>query len=374
MNKFIPVNTPRFIGNEKKYLSQCIDTGWISSEGPFVKQFENKFAAYVSRKHGIAVSNGSVALDIAIKALKIGEGDEVILPTFTIISCVGAVLRQGAVPVFVDSDPLTWNMDVSAIKMKITSKTKAIMAVHIYGLTVDMKPLLTLAKENNLFVIEDAAEAIGLKYLNSMCGSFGHISTFSFYPNKHITTGEGGMIVTNDSQLAERARSLRNLCFKKERRFIHDELGWNGRMSNLQAAVGLAQLEQIERNIKRKKEIGMKYNQLFDGLKNIVQFPLIKTSYAENIYWIYGMVLSNSKYESAAEVIESLKVEKIGTRPFFFPLHNQPLLLNMNLKNSGEEYPVADNLAANGFYIPSGLGLTDQEIEYVAYKVIGVLE
>jgi perosamine synthetase len=259
MAEFIPVNEPLLDGNEKKYLNECIDTGWISSEGPFVKKFEDQFSSTVDRKYGIAVANGSVALDTAVAALGIGKGDEVIMPTFTIISCAAAIIRAGAKPVLVDCDPLTWNMDVDLIEARITSKTKAIMVVHIYGLPVDMDPVLALAEKSGLMIIEDAAEAHGLFYRSrgqksedrgqwaeggsqraegKPCGSFGDISTFSFYPNKHITTGEGGMIVTDNEELAERCRSLGNLCFQPQKRFVHEELGWNFRFTNLQAAVG----------------------------------------------------------------------------------------------------------------------------------------
>jgi perosamine synthetase len=261
----IPVNEPLLNGNEKKYLNQCIDTGWISSEGPFVEQLEQKFAARVGRKYGIAVSNGSVALDAAVAALEIGKGDEVILPTFTIISCAAAIVRAGAIPVVVDCDRNTWNMDVSQIEAKITSRTKAIMVVHIYGLPVDMEPVLALADKYGLYVIEDAAEVHGQTYKGIPCGSFGNISTFSFYPNKHITTGEGGMLLTDDEQLAQRCRSLRNLCFQPQKRFVHEELGWNMRMSNLQAAIGVAQLERLDEFIARKRRMGQVYTELLAG-------------------------------------------------------------------------------------------------------------
>jgi len=213
MENFVPVNEPLLDGNERRYLLQCIETGWISSEGPFVREFENAFAARVQRKHGIAVCNGTAALDAAIEALGIGPGDEVILPAFTIISCIGQIVRCGAIPVLVDSDPVTWNMDASQIEAKITPRTKAIMIVHIFGLPVDVDPILDIARRYKLKVLEDAAQMHGQTYKGRPCGSFGDVSTFSFYPNKHVTTGEGGMIVTNDDQLAEDCRSLRNLCF-----------------------------------------------------------------------------------------------------------------------------------------------------------------
>ncbi len=243
---FIPVNIPLVDGNEKKYLNECIDTGWISSEGPFVKQFEDQFANRVQRKYAIAVTNGTAALDVGIEALGIGPGDEVILPAFTIISCIGQIIRSGATPVLVDSDPLTWNMNLKQVEEKITEHTKAIMVVHIFGLPVDVEPLLEITKNKNIKIIEDAAEMHGQTYYEKPCGSFGDISTFSFYSNKLITTGEGGMLVTDDEQLAMDCRSLRNLCFQPKKRFVHERLGWNYRMTNLQAALGLAQLERLD--------------------------------------------------------------------------------------------------------------------------------
>jgi len=220
---FIPVNEPLLDGNEKKYLVQCVETGWISSEGPFVQQFEKNMAAKVGRKHGVAVCNGTAALDIAVAALELAPGDEVIMPAFTIISCISEIVRAGIVPVLVETDPRTWNMDIGQVEAKITPRTKAILMVHIYGLPVDADPILNLAKQHGLKVIEDAAEMIGQTYKGRACGSLGDISIFSFYPNKHITTGEGGMVLSDDDRLAERCRSLRNLCFKADRRFAHDQ-------------------------------------------------------------------------------------------------------------------------------------------------------
>ena len=363
MSDFIPVNEPLLNGNEKKYLNECIDTGWISSEGPFVKRFEDSFAKKVNRKYGIAVANGTAALDIAVEALGIGEGDEVILPTFTIISCIHQIIRSGATPVLVDSDPNTWNMDISQIEEKITIKTKAIMVVHIYGLPVDIDPILELAIKYNLKIIEDAAEMIGQSYKGNPCGSFGDLSTFSFYPNKHITTGEGGMVLTDDEELAEKCRSMRNLCFQRKQRFVHDKLGWNYRMTNLQAALGLAQLEQLESFVDKKRTIGKTYTKLLKGIKEI-QLPLEKTDYAENIYWVYGIVLKDDIPFDAKEAMQKLGKQGIGTRPFFWPMHLQPVLLNKGLFK-GEQYPVAERISRRGFYIPSGLALNNSVIEKI---------
>jgi perosamine synthetase len=368
----IPVNEPLLNGNEKKYLVDCIETGWISAEGAFVKKFEEQMAAKVNRKYAIAVCNGSVALDVAITAIGIGKGDEVILPTFTIISCVAAIVRAGAIPVVVDCDPGTWNMDVSQIAAKITPKTKAIMVVHIYGLPVEMDSVTALADQHGLQIIEDAAEMLGQTYNGIPCGSFGSISTFSFYPNKHITTGEGGMLVTDDEKLAERCRSLRNLCFQPQQRFIHEELGWNFRMTNLQAALGVAQLEQLDEFVVRKRSMGEKYTQLFADTPGI-QIPIARTDYAENIYWVYGLVLNDDRPFDAVEVMRRLRESKISTRPFFWPMHEQPVFKKMGLFE-GVTCPIAEKIARRGFYIPSGLALTDDQIQQVAVAVKWAME
>lgn len=365
--KGIPVNEPLLDGNEKKYLAECIDTGWISSEGPFIQRFETGFAARVSRRHGIAVCNGTAAIDAAIEALGIGPGDEVIMPAFTIISCITQIIRCGAKPVLVDSEPYTWNMDVQAIEARITKRTKAIMVVHIYGLPVDMDPVQEIAKRYNLKIIEDAAEMHGQTYRNRPCGSFGDVSTFSFYPNKHITTGEGGMIVTDDDALAASCRSLRNLCFQPERRFMHERLGWNMRMTNLQAALGVAQLERLDEFIARKREMGSRYQTLLAGLPG-VQLPLASTDYADNIYWVFGLVLDESHGIDAVEAMRRLGVQGIGTRPFFCPMHLQPVLRRSGLFN-GESYPVSERLYQRGFYIPSGMALTEAQAESVSEAV-----
>lgn len=371
-NLFIPVNEPLLDGNEEKYLIECIRTGWISSEGPFVKRFEEQFAACMGRKYGVAVSNGSVALDAAVVALGIVQGDEVIMPAFTIISCAAAIVRAGAVPVVVDCDPATWNMNVDQIESRITPRTKAIMVVHIFGLPVDMSPLLSLARKHGLKVIEDAAEMHGQTYKEQPCGSFGDISTFSFYSNKHITTGEGGMIVTDDPDLADKCRSLRNLCFKPEQRFVHDELGWNFRMTNMQAALGVAQLERLDEFVRIKRRMGTHYTRLLSGTPGI-QLPLEKTDFAENIYWVYGLVLDDLVPFDAREAMARLSKLGIGTRPFFWPTHEQPVLRKMGLF-AGESYPIAERIARRGFYIPSGMALSDGQIERSAAAVREILQ
>jgi perosamine synthetase len=363
----IPVNTPLLSGNEKKYLLECIETGWISSEGPFIKKFEEQFATYVNRKFGIAVSNGSAALDIVFKALDIEEDAEVIAPTFTIISPIQSIITAGLKPVLVDSDVHTWNMDVSQIESKITSKTRAILVVHIYGLPVDMDPILELCDKHKLYLIEDAAEVHGQTYKGRKCGSFGTISTFSFYPNKHITTGEGGMIVTNDEKLSNRCQKLRNLAFEPiGRRFVHEEIGWNYRMTNMQAALGLAQLEKINEHIKIKREIGKQYQDGFKGMSGF-KLPLTKTDYADNIYWVFGLIAETE--DLCEKTVKRLSELQIGTRPFFWCMHEQPVFKKMGLFKN-ERYPVAEKLARNGFYLPSGLGISINEIRTVISHLV----
>jgi perosamine synthetase len=367
----IPVNEPLLDGNEKAYLLECIETGWISSEGPFVRRFEEGMAARVGRKHAIAVSNGSVALDAAVVALALGPGDEVILPTFTIISCAAAIVRAGATPVVVDSDPVTWNMDVGQVERRIGPRTKAIMVVHIYGLPVDMAAIEALAERHGLAIIEDAAEMHGQTYRGRPCGSFGAISTFSFYPNKHVTTGEGGMLVTDSDELAERCRSLRNLAFKPPRRFVHDELGWNLRMTSMQAALGVAQLERLDSFVQRKRTMGARYTQGLAGVRG-VQLPLARNADADSIYWVYGLVLDDEVGFDADEAMRRLAQAGVGCRPFFWPMHEQPVFRRMGLFD-GERHPVAERIARRGFYVPSGLALSEEQIDIVIGAVKDLL-
>jgi perosamine synthetase len=367
----IPVNRPLLGGNEKKYLNECIDTGWISSEGPFVKRLEAGFAQLCGRHYGIAVCNGSAAIDVALAALRIGPGDEVILPTFTIISCAAAIVRAGATPVVVDCQADTWNMDPALTAGKITGRTRAIMVVHLYGLPVDMDPIMELARKHELFIIEDAAEQHGQTYKNRPVGSFGDISTASFYPNKHVTTGEGGMVLTDDAALAERCVALRNLCFDKERRYIHHELGWNFRMSNLQAAVGVAQLEQIEQNLTKKRQLGGWYQRHLGGHPKL-QLPPERLEYAENIYWVFGVVLEPEVPFEASEAIRRLRTKGVDSRHFFWPMHEQPVLRRLGLF-AGESCPNAERIARRGFYLPCGVGTTGAEVDASARALQEIL-
>jgi perosamine synthetase len=369
MNNYIPVNTPLLGGNEKKYINECIDTGWVSSEGPFVEKFEEELSSRVGQEYGVSVSNGTAALEIAVEALGIGSGDEVILPSHTIISCAQAITKSGATPVLVDSQMDTWNMDLSQIKSKITSKTKAIMIVHLYSFPVDVSPIVEMARKHNLFIIEDAAQMLGQTYKGLPCGSFGDISTFSFYPNKQITTGEGGMCVTSNVELYQKCRELRNLCFQEGgKRFHHNRIGWNYRMTNMQAALGVAQLERLDHHVIRKKEIG---NMYYDLLSKNNNFTLMKPkcSHSDNIYWVVGVMLTKLSKHKAKYYIDQLSKVGIGSRPFFYPMHLQCVFKEQGMFK-GEVYPVAEHMYDYGFYIPSGLGISNEQVKSVSRELL----
>ena len=348
-NKFIPVNTPKVFGNESKLVNECFKTGWISSEGPFVKEFETKFSEFHKRKYGISVTSGTAALEIAIKSLNLKKGDEVIVPTFTIVSSILCLVKNGLKPILVDSDISNWNMDVSQVLKKINKKTRAIIITHIYGFPVHMNKILKIARKKKITVIEDAAEMIGQKYFNKFCGSFGQISTFSFYANKHITTGEGGMILTNDKKLYEKCKSLRNLCFgTRGNRFNHDDIGWNYRFTNIQAAFGLGQFKNIKWIIKRKMEIGKRYHKNLKSNKNII-IQNLKTSYSKNIFWVFGILLKKNYNKSREFITKELFKKNIQTRNFFYPMHKQKIFLKNKIFLKKNKYPVSEYLAKKGF-------------------------
>jgi perosamine synthetase len=375
----IPVNEPLIGDKEIEYVQDCLRTGWISSAGKYLERFEQAWAEYCGMQYGIAVSNGTTALHVAIACLDLQPGDEVILPTFTIISCAQAVTYNGAVPVLVDSDPRTWCMDVNQVADKITPRTRAIMPVHIYGHPVDMDPIRSLAKQHGLIVIEDAAEAHGAQYLSNRgqpnqawhrCGGLSDISVFSFYANKLVTTGEGGMVLTNDPVIAEKARGLRNLCFRPERRFYHTQLGYNFRLTNLQAAIGLAQVERMPETVAKKRWIGEYYNNRLKRFSK-VQLP-VEEPWARQVYWMYGMVLDEITGFSAADFAKKLFEKGIETRPFFLGMHEQPVFTEQGLFK-GEVYPVAERIARQGLYLPSGLTLTEAQLEQVCQAVESIL-
>jgi perosamine synthetase len=358
----IPVSEPLLDERALAYVEEAVRSGWVSSEGRFIAEFEHRWADYCGASHGVSVCNGTVALELAMAALALPAGSEVIVPSFTIISCVAAVLRTGCQPVLVDCEPDTWCLDVAEVRRKVTSKTRAVMPVHIYGHMADMDPLMTLARELDLAVIEDAAEAHGAEYQGRRAGGIGTMGCFSFYANKIVTTGEGGMIVTNNAKLAERARSLRNLAFRREQRFLHSELGYNFRMTNLQAAIGLAQVEQIENHTERKRRMAAIYGERLRQIDGI-QLPVERAG-VKNVYWMYGIVLGDSIRMDAAELGARLKEQGIDSRPFFMGMHEQPVLRQLGLF-SGETYRVTERIARRGLYLPSGLGLKESEIDQV---------
>jgi perosamine synthetase len=362
----IPVAEPCLSEEDIAQAYDCLKSGWISSAGKNIEKFESSWAAYCQRKHGIAVCNGSVALDVAVKLLDLSPGDEIIMPSFTIICCAQSIIINGGIPILVDQRADNWQMDISQIESKITDKTKAIMVVHIYGHPVDMDPVLEICKRHNLKLIEDAAECHGALYKGKPCGSFGDISTFSFFANKLITTGEGGMVLVNDDDLAKKARSYRNLCFEPQRRFFHNELGQNYRMTNLQAAIGLNQVTRIEKIVEKKRAIAHKYQELLRGINGITLAK--EESWARNVYWIFGILLDEKLGDDCLWLTKALAEKKIETRPFFLGMHEQPVFDKMGLYKT-ESYPVAANLARRGFYIPSGLTIKDEEINYVANAI-----
>ncbi len=369
----IPVNEPLIGEKEIEYVTDCLRTGWISSAGKYIDRFENEWAAYCGRKYGVAVCNGTVALELAVSVLDLPKGAEVILPSFTIVSCLEAVLRNGLTPVLVDCDPKTYCMDVDDVKRKLTPRTAALMPVHIYGHPVNMGEILALGEEHNLRIIEDAAEAHGAECLLHgrwrRCGSFGDVSCFSFYANKNITTGEGGMVLTDDSSLADRLRSRRNLCFIAKERFLHEDRGWNFRMTNLQAALGCAQLENIEGFIRRKLDMAARYN---EGLKSLpLSLPYIEP-WAKSSVWMYAVLLDDSVPFKAVAFAEILDKRGVQTRPFFRGLHEQTVYGKMGLFRN-VSLPVTERVYRRGLYLPSGQAITVEQIERVIKSIRSVL-
>lgn len=376
---WVPVNEPLLTEEDFAPLEDAFRTGWISSAGRYVDEFEQGWADYCGQAHGIAVANGTVALQVAVEALGIGAGEEVIMPSYTIISCALAAVRVGAKPVLVDCCPRTFNMRVDEIEAKITPATKAIMVVHMFGHPVDMDPVLALAEKYGLAIIEDAAEVHGAKYLSGrdgdapawrVCGSMGHIATFSFFANKLITTGEGGMLLTSDDHLAKRCRDLRNLCFRPDRRFLHTELGHQFRMTNMQAAVGVNQVKRIEAIVERKRAIAAAYTARLGDLPG-VQLPM-EENWGRSVFWVYPLLLADDHPLDAVSFAAALKAEGVETRPFFLGMHEQPVFHDMGLF-AGESYPVSERIARKGLYIPSGLAITDEQMDHVCAAVRKIL-
>jgi len=369
----IPVNEPLLSGREADYVADCIRTAWISSAGKYIERFEREWAAYCGRKHGVAVSNGTVALELAVSVLDLPAGSEVIMPSFTIVSCVEAVLRNNLTPVLVDCDARTYCMDVQEVRRSVGPRTAAVMPVHIYGHPVNMAPLLAVAGERGLRIVEDAAEAHGAECRIGdrwrRCGSFGDVSCFSFYANKNITCGEGGMVLTDDDALASRLRARRNLCFGDTERFAHEDRGWNFRMTNLQAAIGCAQMEKIDELLARKLTMAARYTAALRGLP--LQVPCV-APWARSSVWMYAVLLDEAGPFDAAAFAKRLAAEGVQTRPFFKGIHEQPVYRRMGLFEAAQ-CPVTERIYRRGLYLPSGQAITDPQIEAVIRAVVGTL-
>lgn len=356
----IPVSEPLLGGNEEKYVLECVRSSWISSIGKFIPEFEERFAKFCGAKYGVGVMNGTTALQLALAALGIKSGDEVIMPDLTFVATANAVVHAGAKPVFVDAEASTWNIDTEKITAAITEKTRAIIPVHLYGHPCNMDAVMKIAKERNLLVIEDAAEAHGAEYKGKKVGAIGNAGCFSFYGNKILTTGEGGMCVTNDKKLSERMRFLKDHAMDKERKYFHPEIGYNFRMTNVQAAIGLAQLEQIEKFIAAKRKNAEIYSSLLKDVKGLTlqhEMP-----WAKNVYWMYSILVEDDFGCSRDELMKLLKTEGVDTRPFFCPMHQLPMYSEGHHDN---EFPVASELAMKGVNLPSSVKLSEQDIRYV---------
>lgn len=360
----IPVYQPSLSGNEKKYVNECLDSTWISSKGKFVSEFESSFAKYVGVKNATTVSNGTVAIHLALLALGIGEGDEVIVPTLTYISSVNTIVYTRATPVFVDSLQDSWQIDPQDVIKKITPRTKAIMAVHLYGHPCDMDALVEICKKNNLFLIEDCAEAIGTLYKGKHVGTFGDVSTFSFFGNKTITTGEGGMVITNDETLHDRAVHFKGQGLAKHRQYWHDVIGYNYRMTNICAAIGLAQLENVASVLAEKKRVADTYRKCLENTSVVFHNPIGDDIY--HSYWMCSILAQDAKQRDLVRT--HLENEGIETRPLFYPVHTMPMY-----STQYQRHPVAENLGWRGMNLPSYPGLKTEEIEFICEKIKEVL-
>lgn len=365
-NKFIPVAEPSITQKEIEYVLDAVKSGWVSSLGGYITKFEQEFAKYIGVKYALTTSNGTVALHLALVSLGIKQGDEVLVPDLTFVATANAVAYTGATPVFVDVDPETWCIDPYDARKKITSKTKAIIPVHLYGHPADMDSINELAQEYNLFVIEDAAEAHGAEYKGKKVGGLGTCGVFSFYGNKIITTGEGGMITTNDENLYERAKYLRDHAMSKEKRYWHTEIGYNYRMTNIQAALGLAQLERIEDLISKKRTIFSWYKELLNDLEGIRLNP--EKEWAKNVYWMVCLVIDREGDSIRDELMLKLKEKGIDSRPFFYPMSSLVMYGGV-AKNMVTKY-----LSERGINLPSGVSLKREDVEWITSNVVRIIE
>lgn len=359
---YIPVCEPTLGGRELEYVTQAVQTNWISSAGSFIKDFEALFAEKCGAKYGVACANGTVALHLALSTLGLEPGDEVIVPTFTMIATINAVTYCGATPVLVDSEPCTWNLHVDDVARKITPRTKAIVLVHTYGHPVDMDSLDAVAQRHGIPVFEDAAEAHGARYKGRPVGGLGRAACFSFYGNKILTTGEGGMVTTNDEEIARLAWNLRDHAFSHERHFWHKFVGFNYRMTNLQAAIGLAQTERLEEYVAMRRYNAAQYTARLKEIPGITTPP--QAEWAENVFWMYGILVDENAYGMNRDQLRKVLADNgVETRTFFIPMHCQPVYWEAF---KGQRFPVAEDLCRRGFYLPSSSSLTLAEIDYIS--------
>jgi perosamine synthetase len=360
--KFYPIAEPDIGELEIEYVTDAVRSGWVSSLGRYVEEFERGFAEFCRTRHAVSTANGTVALHLTLAALGIGPGDEVIVPTLTFIATASAVIYAGAVPVFVDSEPHTWCLNPAAVERAITPRTRAIIPVHLYGHPADMDPILDSASRHNLIVIEDAAESHGATYKGRMTGGLGNAGIFSFYGNKLITSGEGGMLVTNDSALADRANFLHDHAMRPETRYYHSEIGYNYRITNLQAALGLAQLRRAPELIARKRQIMGWYREFLGDREDLKLNPSMP--WAESSFWMVCALLP-SRLDPASMMTE-LRASGIDSRPFFKPLHRLPPLRKYD---SGAVFPVAEDLSRRGISLPCGVKLNRQDVEFICSRI-----
>ena len=365
--KFYPIAEPDIGDLELEYVTDAVRSGWVSSLGRYVEQFERSFADFCRTRHAVSTANGTVALHLALAALGIGPGDEVIVPTLTFIATASAVIYAGARPVFVDSDPQTWCLDSAAVARAITPRTRAIIPVHLYGHPADMDPLLAAASRHNLLVIEDAAESHGALYKGRMTGGLGNAGVFSFYGNKLITSGEGGMLVTNDSALAERANFLHDHAMRPETRYYHSQIGFNYRITNLQAALGLAQLRRAPELIARKRRIMNWYRELLGDREDLKLNPSM--AWAESSFWMVCAILPRRL--DPASMMTALRADGIDSRPFFKPLHTLPPLRKYD---TGGQFPIAEDLSHRGLSLPCGVKLVREDVEFICSRIRHVLD
>jgi len=355
----IPVSEVNLGPLERKYVLDCLESGWVSSIGQYLARFEEGFSRYCGVRYGVATSNGTTALHLALVTLGIGRGDEVIVPTFTFVATANAVAYTGATPVFVDSDAETWNLDPSRIEAALTPRTKAILPVHVYGHPVDMDPLLDIARRHNLYVVEDGAEAHGAEYKGRRVGSLGHLACFSFYGNKIITTGEGGMLVTDDAAWAERAAWLRDHAMDKDKRYWHPTIGYNYRLTNLQAALGVAQLERLDEFVAIKRRSAALYRQYLADVPGLTLSP--EKAWARSVFWMYSILVDAPRYGMDRDQLAAwLRQNGVDSRPFFHPLHTLPPY------RSDGQFPVAESLSARGLNLPSATTLRLEQIRHIA--------